>query len=329
MRIIDNMLIIYAPYHRLHKPTKEIHNGTPQDHGDQPGRIEAIVSALKLEGHEIIEETLDKTGQIKAVHSPEYVDFLLRLKKEPWSGRGFNHDDLKNRMTPFSSGAAIAAIASASAAIKGAEEAFLGRDCFVLTRPPGHHAGYDYAQGICYLNNAAIAAYFIAGLGELGFSVAILDFDIHHGNGTQELVARAMLNKNIRYVSVHGDPDNPRLYVPNREIVKDYVPERILNLPVPGLSSNDEYLRIFQRAIDFCSDAQYLVISAGFDISSQDRHSVFSLEQSIFAEMGRMLGGLSQRKLILLEGGYYGREEKYAPLAKDVNSFIIGLENKV
>lgn len=304
------MRVIYTPLHKLYKPKHELDEGVKVIHGDVPERVETILDRLQHR-YFIFKARQKDDSAILRVHSQDYVNFLKQLSnKEDEFSPAFCRDDTKNMMNPYSRGTSKAVFGGVSTALSGVNMILSGQDCFCLTRPPGHHAGYNYSQGVCYLNNAVIAA---RDLIEEGYSVAILDFDLHHGNGTQELIRGTP----IKYVSIHEDPNEEMSYIHKSGHTFENSKNN-LNLPLLDGTKTEEYLKYFTQALDFCYGADVLLLSAGFDISPRDKHSRLLLDQSVFSDMGRLVSRSNQKKLILLEGGYYN------PLlmAEDVADFI-------
>jgi Deacetylases, including yeast histone deacetylase and acetoin utilization protein len=192
---------------------------------------------------------------------------------------------------------AQSALAGAHAILGGAGEAY------ALCRPPGHHARAEAAGGFCYLNNAAVAA---QALRKKYGRVAILDTDMHHGQGIQEIFYG---RGDVLYVSIHGDPTN---FYP---VVAGFEDERgaangegfNVNLPMPHGSSEavffeqlDAALRVVNR---FQPDA--LVVALGFDIYKDDPQSKVAVTTEGFGTLGSRLGALNLPTLIVQEGGYH------------------------
>ncbi|MDR9308608.1 Acetylpolyamine amidohydrolase [Burkholderia multivorans] len=177
------------------------------------------------------------------------------------------------------------------------------RDAYALCRPPGHHARRDAAGGFCYLNNAAIAAQALLGRHR---RVAILDTDMHHGQGVQEIFYG---RDDVLYVSIHGDPTD---FYP---VVAGYEDETgagagagyNLNLPMPHGSPEavfferlDDALRALAR---FEPDA--LVLALGFDIYKDDPQSQVAVTTDGFGRLGSVIGALGLPTVIVQEGGYH------------------------
>ncbi|MGD8430703.1 MAG: histone deacetylase family protein [Ectothiorhodospiraceae bacterium] len=203
-----------------------------------------------------------------------------------------------------------AAYWSAQTALSAADELLSGeRNAYAVCRPPGHHARRDAAGGFCYLNNAAIAA---EALKERFPRIAILDTDMHHGQGIQEIFYD---RSDVLYVSIHGDPTN---FYP---VVSGHVDERgsgegegyNINLPMPHGSSEDTFFHRLGDALDavslFAPDA--VILTLGFDIHEKDPQAKVSVSETGFHRLAQTVAGLKLPLLVVQEGGYYleGLEE--------------------
>ncbi|MDX8458857.1 histone deacetylase family protein [Mesorhizobium humile] len=196
-----------------------------------------------------------------------------------------------------------AALASANTALDAMDRVLSGTNAvYALCRPPGHHACRDQAGGFCYLNNTAVAANWAS---SRGARVAIVDVDVHHGNGTQAIFYG---RRDVLTVSVHGDP--AWLY-PYYAGYADETGAGIgegfnSNLPVPLMSDGEAYLAALSAGCaavrQFSPDL--LIIALGLDASRDDPFACMAIDESGFGRMGRMLGMLSLPTLIVQEGGY-------------------------
>jgi acetoin utilization deacetylase AcuC-like enzyme len=193
---------------------------------------------------------------------------------------------------------------SAQCAVAGAQAIIAGEQAaYALCRPPGHHARKDAAGGFCYLNNAAIAA---QELRKRFARVAILDTDMHHGQGTQEIFYD---RNDVLYVSIHGDPTN---FYP---AVAGFADERgindgagyNLNLPIPHGSSEAYFLEKLNEALAAVAayNPDVVVLSFGFDIYQLDPQSKVAVTEQGFARMGAGIRRLNLPCLIVQEGGYH------------------------
>lgn len=192
---------------------------------------------------------------------------------------------------------ALSAVAGAKALLDGAPNAY------ALCRPPGHHARTDAAGGFCYLNNAAIAAQFL----RQGHSrVAVLDTDMHHGQGIQEIF---YTRSDVLYVSIHGDPTN---FYP---VVAGFEDERgsgagegfNLNLPMPHGASEALFLQRLVEAAAAVKDfgAEVLVLSLGFDIYQEDPQTKVAVTAEGFGRLGAAIAAMELPCLVVQEGGYH------------------------
>jgi len=185
------------------------------------------------------------------------------------------------------------ALRSAGAAIDTAQAALRGERAFSLMRPPGHHASRDRAMGFCYFNNIAIAA--LNALENGAKRVAIWDFDAHHGNGTEAVVAR---NPQIAVASIHQFPAYPGTGE------KSFA--NINNCPLAPYTPRIQHVDIAERALKklFQFKPDLLLVSAGFDAYSGDPLVQMTLEREDFAKFGGWLRELDFPAAAVLEGGY-------------------------
>jgi acetoin utilization deacetylase AcuC-like enzyme len=173
-----------------------------------------------------------------------------------------------------------------------------GEPSFVLARPPGHHAERDRGMGFCLFSNAAIAAVYAL---EQGIKkVAILDWDVHHGNGTQNIVET---NLQIAYCSLHEFPHYPGTGSAQEKGNFD----NVLNIPMKAGSAIAEYRPLFEtKVIPFLEawQPELLIISAGYDANASDRLSNIRLQPEDYGELTRACLGVTRSIVFGLEGGY-------------------------
>ena len=193
--------------------------------------------------------------------------------------------------TPCTETTYEAALLAAGAAIEAVR-----RGGFALARPPGHHAERERAMGFCLFDNVAIAARWAQA--ELGLHrVAIVDWDVHHGNGTQDVVSG---DDSILFVSLHQWPLYPGTGGPDEQA------DNLVNLPLPAGTGDGGYLAAWetvQRAVERF-EPELLLVSAGFDAHLDDPLADMELTVDGFRELGRRAAGLAPRTAVVLEGGY-------------------------
>jgi acetoin utilization deacetylase AcuC-like enzyme len=209
--------------------------------------------------------------------------------------------------TPFYPNIEPHARRSAGAAIEATRSALRREATFSLMRPPGHHATRDRAMGFCYFSNVAVAA--LDALENGSERIAIWDFDGHHGNGTEAVVAH---NKRIQFVSIHQFPAYPGTGA------KSFA--NIGNYPIAPYTPREAILEIARRSFDklIAFEPDLLLVSAGFDGYARDPLLQLTLEHQDFATFGEWLGDLEIPVAVVLEGGYSNQ------LPELVDAFLTG-----
>ncbi|NJL48715.1 MAG: histone deacetylase [Leptolyngbyaceae cyanobacterium SM2_5_2] len=234
----------------------------------------------------------DVDGAIAQRHNPRYIEALQYLAT---AGGGHIDGD-----TVVSSQSYDVARLAVSAWLDGVDYVLTtGHSAFVLARPPGHHALRDRGMGFCLFGNAAIAAHYA--LAQPGIHrVAILDWDVHHGNGTQALVES---NPAVAYCSLHQLPGYPG----TGYSTETGLHHNVLNLPMPPGSASDDYHRQFEeQVIPFLAGfhPDLLIVSAGYDANAADPLASINLQPQDFGTFTRLCLGITDKILFGLEGGY-------------------------
>jgi acetoin utilization deacetylase AcuC-like enzyme len=276
----------------------------PLDFPECPARLAGILQALRARSAEIREEGSHSRAQaaIAAVHDPSYVE---RFRRAVARGDGLI-DSADNPLTAATADAALAAVEATLHACDWVAGG-TGRRAFAAVRPPGHHAERAVAMGFCYFNNAAVAAQHLRDQHAVE-RVAIFDFDVHHGNGTQHLFEE---RPDVLYASTHQYPFYPGTGAAS-ERGRGAGEGFTVNVPLPAGTDDPAYESALEQQIlpalrAFQPDV--LLVSAGFDAWQGDPLGGLRLTETSFAHLGRELGRLADelcrgRLLSLLEGGY-------------------------
>ena len=274
---------------------------TPEWHPERRGRLDASLSGISAAGlvdavtYE--EPRLASIPELARVHDAVYIGQLERFCE-----RGGGDLDPDTLAVP---GSFETTALRAAGAVLGAVEALESGRCdvaFAAGRPPGHHAVPDRAMGFCLFNNVSVAA---AQLADRGERVAIVDWDVHHGNGTQDIFYD---DPRVLYVSTHESPLYPGTGRAD-EMGGPNAPTIELNLPFPAGTRGDVYRQAFDEVIapvvaDHRPD--WLFISAGFDAHRNDPLAGLELTSGDYADLAVRLQALApaRRTVVVLEGGY-------------------------
>ncbi len=266
-------------------------------HPESSARIATVVAALErspLAGTFWMTPRLATDDEMMAVHARSYV---VQLAAHQGTNARLDPD------TAMSPGSWHAARLAAGAAVQAVEEVWSGRanNAFVLARPPGHHAEAARAMGFCLLNNAAIASE--AALRAGASRVAIVDWDVHHGNGTQHLFEK---RNDVLYLSAHQFPFYPGTGAAD-EIGRDAGTGFTINCALPPSQGDADYGAVFHDvflpALDrFAPDV--VIVSAGFDAHARDPLGEMRVTERGFAAMCGGVADACPRLVLLLEGGY-------------------------
>jgi acetoin utilization deacetylase AcuC-like enzyme len=277
----------------------------PHGFPEGPERLRRIVDHLRARGlavGDVEPDGADWRAAVLSVHDPEYVE---RFRRAVERGDGLL-DSADNPLSPGTWAAATAAVETTLAACDWTMAAGR-RAAFAAIRPPGHHAEHSLAMGFCYFNSAAIAAERLRRLHGAS-KVAVIDFDVHHGNGTQHIFES---RGDVLYVSSHQYPFYPGTGAAGERGVGAGL-GATLNIPLAAGSDDAAYRRAFEEVIVPAIEAfvpEALVVSAGFDAFESDPLGGMRVTVDGFADWGAILGRLADRwcegrSLSVLEGGY-------------------------
>lgn len=280
----------------IHSPSYDLHNH--EGHVENSGRTRAILRAIESSdlSPRFVEPGMAGIDDILMVHSSTHVEYL-----EVFAGRGGGWLDYDTYMTPESFSVARL---SAGGAMLAAEEALRDGWSYSLGRPPGHHATYDRSMGFCIFNNIAIAIEHARR--NLGVSrPLVLDFDVHHGNGTSSIFYR---DRNVMYISIHQDP---RTLFPGTGFIDETGSGEgegfNLNIPMPRGSGNREYLWILGMILPAVLEGfrpDMIFVSAGFDAHRRDPLAEIMVDEEFFSWIGWFIHQTGLPCAAVLEGGY-------------------------
>jgi acetoin utilization deacetylase AcuC-like enzyme len=280
-----------------------LEHDTGPGHPECPDRLRAVWQALEHPDFApLLREAapLAERPQLERVHPPAYVDRILSIRPEAPALEPLDPD------TVMSAGSAEAALRAAGGAVAAVDAVMQGRcdAAFAAVRPPGHHAEAARAMGFCLFSSAAIAAKHAQARWGLR-RVAVVDFDVHHGNGTQALL---QADPGMFFASSHQQPCFPGTGDADERGVAD----NVLNLPLSPGSGSDSFRRGWTGSILPALDAfapELLIVSAGFDAHRADPLAQIRLETEDFAWVTEALIEVADRQcggrvVSVLEGGY-------------------------
>jgi acetoin utilization deacetylase AcuC-like enzyme len=275
---------------------------TPSGHPERPDRLRAVADALAGEQFNALVRAEAPAAALETIALCHPLDHVLAIR-DATPAAGMVRIDADTTMSP---GTFEAALRGAGGAVHAADEVLAGKtaNAFVATRPPGHHAETGRAMGFCFFNNAAIAARHAQRRHAVG-RVAIVDFDVHHGNGTQEIF---WSDPTVMYCSTHQMPLYPGTGSPSERGTHD----TIVNAPLRAGEGGPEFraafeVKILPRLNDF--RPELIVISAGFDAHQRDPLANLNLLEADFDWATRKIMDVAAanaqgRVVSVLEGGY-------------------------
>jgi len=336
------MNVYYSEAHRKHEPPFEIFDGGLRvPYLENPDRMDKILSALQtINWAEMIEPRDFGLDPIYAVHDKDYVEFLASCWTEWLDSEAIDKSTLlpatfalrRHSQKPTSllgragyymmdlsacivEGTYQAALASANCALSAADTVANGeRSAFALCRPPGHHAGKDYAGGYCFINNASVAANWLSSNGK----VALLDVDYHCGNGTQDIFYD---RDDVLTISIHADPnfEYPHYAGYSNETGAGPGLGFHKNFPLEKGTDDAGYLAALEEALSLIRkfEPKYLVVSAGMDIYADDPLGTIKVTTEGISEIGKRISVLGLPTVIVMEGGYNNEA-----LGRNIMSFL-------
>lgn len=336
------MQVFFSDVQLRHAPREFLVRGQWKPCPEQPARATALKAALLDAGHLVAAPPAGDRAAIAAVHDQRYLSFL-ETAHERWrvlpgasetivpnihpNGRGLGYPQsvvgqagyhMADTACPIDRDSLPAILASADCAIAAARTVLEGAgSAYALCRPPGHHAFADMAGGFCYLNNSAIAAQLLRG--KYG-KVAIVDVDLHHGNGTQGIFyARG----DVLTVSIHADPANfyPFFWGHADEVGEGAGKGANLNLPLPLGSGDDAFLSALDIGLKKVESfgAEALVVALGLDAFAGDPFAGLAVTEDGFRRIAARLARLQLPSVLVQEGGYLCPE-----LGRNLVAFLEG-----
>ena len=276
------------------------HN-TGDGHPERIDRVTTIIDNFKkLNNKNLIWKKPSKYKRelLENTHNKDYINFV----EKSFPQKGLSSLDGDTIVSPGSKEATADAVGSIITAIDGVQNKEFN-NAFCAVRPPGHHAERNKAMGFCIYNNVAVGAHYL--LEKYKFNkVAIIDFDVHHGNGTQDIFYD---NKKVLYISTHQYP-----YYPGTGTEKEKGKyNNIFNIPLPAGTTSEEYLNAYEFVLKKIKEfkPEFILLSAGFDAHKDDPLAQFELTSKDFYNLTKRTLNLAKlycegKVVSILEGGY-------------------------
>ncbi len=280
--------------------TYQNHN-TGDGHPEKIDRVTVVIDNFKkLNNKNLVwkKPTNFDRSLLEMTHNTDYIHFVE--KSFPKQGLSFLDGD--TIVSPGSKEATLDAVGSIIAAIDGVQNKEF-QNAFCAVRPPGHHAEKNKAMGFCIYNNVAVGAYYLLEKYKLN-KVAIIDFDVHHGNGTQDIFYN---NEKVLYISTHQFP-----YYPGSGTEQERGKyNNIFNIPLPAGTNSEEYLNAYEFVLKKIKKfkPEFILFSAGFDAHKDDPLAQLQLKSDDFYQLTKRTLELSKiccngKIVSILEGGY-------------------------
>jgi len=280
--------------------TYQNHN-TGDGHPEKIDRVTAVIDNFKkLDNKNLVWKKPSKFDRslLEITHNSDYINFVE--KSFPKKGLSFLDGD--TIVSPGSKAATSDAVGSIITAIDGVQNNEF-KNAFCAVRPPGHHAEKNKAMGFCIYNNVAVGANYLINKYKLN-RIAIIDFDVHHGNGTQDIFYD---NEKVLYISTHQFPFYPGSGTEQEKGKYN----NIFNIPLSAGTTSEEYLSAYEYVLKRINEfkPEFILLSAGFDAHKDDPLAQFQLESKDFYEITRRTLELSKlycdgKVVSILEGGY-------------------------
>ncbi len=280
--------------------TYQNHN-TGDGHPEKIDRVTVVIDNFKkLNNKNLVwkKPTNFDRSLLEMTHNTDYIHFVE--KSFPKQGLSFLDGD--TIVSPGSKEATLDAVGSIIAAVDGVQNKEF-QNAFCAVRPPGHHAEKNKAMGFCIYNNVAVGAYYLLEKYKLN-KVAIIDFDVHHGNGTQDIFYN---NEKVLYISTHQFP-----YYPGSGTEQERGKyNNIFNIPLPAGTNSEEYLNAYEFVLKKIKKfkPEFILFSAGFDAHKDDPLAQLQLKSDDFYQLTKRTLELSKiccngKIVSILEGGY-------------------------
>ena len=276
-----------------------LNHDTGQGHPERADRVSVVIENLKKNKKLIWKKPLKFDAKyLKIAHKSDYIDKV----ENSFPKKGLHFLDGDTIVSPGSKQASSDAVASIITAIDSVQNKEF-KNVFCPVRPPGHHAEKDKAMGFCIYNNVAVGAHYL--IEKYKFNkIAIIDFDVHHGNGTQNIFYD---NKKVLYISTHQYPFYPGTGA-NNEKGKH---SNILNIPLPAGTNSEEYMNAYEHVLKKLKEfkPEFLLFSAGFDAHQDDPLAQFKLKSKDFYDITKRTlkvinKSINNKVVSILEGGY-------------------------